>query len=163
MRFVTSFFITVVILSSAELFLLVEVAAKFGFMLTFMLCVFTGIAGGAVIRSQGIDTLRNINRSIAQGMVPATEIVSGLMLIILGAFLMVPGFITDILGFILLIRPVRNLAASYLIYKFKGHVKIFSNAGSAEFQSESSGINEAPGQVDGNVIDADFREIDPSD
>lgn len=156
MGFVFNFFITVVFLSSAELFLLIKVAGKLGFMATFLLCVLTGLVGGAVIRAQGMDTLRNISNSLSRGVLPASEIVSGLMLIILGAFLMVPGFITDFLGFILLIRPVRDSAAKWLIHKFRNHVQVVSNIQEPQFHQGNGGAN----RHEQEVIEAEYTETD---
>lgn len=107
MGFVFRFFLLVLFLSSAELYLLIMVAARFSFVTAFALCALTGIVGGAVVRKQGLQTLIDIRDSLSRGVFPPIEIISGLMLIVLGALLMVPGFITDTIGMILLIPSVR--------------------------------------------------------
>jgi UPF0716 protein FxsA len=121
--FVLTFFLAVVVFSSAELFLLLKVAANFGFFTAFAACVLTGILGGALVRSQGLNTLKNIQAAAARNELPAEEIVGGAMLIVIGALLMVPGFITDALGFLMLIPTVRHRVARLLINRVASHVQ----------------------------------------
>ena len=136
MRFVVSFFMIVVFLSSAELVLLLQVAANFGFFVTLFFCILTGVVGGAMVKSQGIQTLKNIRKNLSAGIMPTVEIVSGLILIIIGAFLMVPGFITDSLGMILLIPPVRKRVVLALMDHFKNKITIRTGF-STSFNNES--------------------------
>ena len=63
----------------------------------------------ALPRSQGRDAWERFNRALAEGRVPAREIFDGAMIILGGAFLLTPGFITDIIGFMLLIPPTRAI------------------------------------------------------
>jgi UPF0716 protein FxsA len=123
MNFVITFFLLVVFFSSAELLLILKVAANFGFITTFVLCALTGILGGALVRAQGLQTLRDIQTSLRQGSLPAEEIVGGFMLIIIGALLMVPGFITDTMGFLLLFPPLRRRVARTFVNTLKDHIQ----------------------------------------
>jgi UPF0716 protein FxsA len=123
MTFIGLFFLTALFLSSAELFLLLKAASNFGFMTTFLLCLLTGAAGGAIVRAQGITTLHKIQENLAKGRAPAEEIVSGLILLMLGCFLLLPGFITDAGGLLLLIPPIRFTVVRALIRHFKGKIK----------------------------------------
>jgi UPF0716 protein FxsA len=122
MGFVLKFFLLVIFLSSAELLLLLKFSLVFGFFATFLLCALTGIAGGALVRHQGLRTLTEIQRSLQRGKVPAEEIVSGFMLLLIGAFLIMPGFITDTLGLLLLIPPLRRFFVRFLIARFRMRV-----------------------------------------
>ncbi len=124
MNFVLTFFLLVVFFSSAELMLLLKFAANFGFLATFAMCVFTGILGGALVRSQGLQTMKEIQTSLAKGEIPAEEIVGGFMLVIIGALLMVPGFITDTMGFLMLVPPIRRIAARKFIELAKANIKV---------------------------------------
>jgi len=108
MSFVATFFLVVLVLAVSELYLLVQAAAAMGFLATLGLCVLTGILGGALVRHQGIQTLRRLQRELAAGRLPADEILEGIVLLIVGALLCVPGFITDLLGALMLIPPLRR-------------------------------------------------------
>lgn len=138
MKFILTFFLLVVFFSSAELFLLLKVAANFGFFPAFSLCVLTGIIGGALVRSQGLTTLLEIRKSIEKGKIPAEEIVGGLMLVIIGALLMVPGFITDILGFLMLIAPLRRIVSRKFLQVVGQNIKVnVSNMGDDAIEVEA--------------------------
>ena len=122
MSFIGRFFLLVLVLGFGELYLLVKVASQAGFLWTLGLCVFTGVLGGALVRAQGLRTLQQIQQAMARGEMPAVEIVSGLVLLIVGAMLLTPGFITDTIGFLLLIPGLRGLAAGRLARSLEGRL-----------------------------------------
>lgn len=134
MSFVGKFFLLVLVLGFAELWLLVNVASGIGFLPTLGLCILTGVVGGALVRRQGLKTLQQIQQAVGRGEVPAVQIVSGLVLLIVGALLIVPGFITDILGFLMLVPGLRGLAAGRVAKSLEGRVQSsFSGYGAAGF------------------------------
>lgn len=114
MNFVAGFFLTVLVLAVSELYLLVYAAAALGFGAALALCVLTGIVGGAMVRHQGLKTLARLQSELTAGRLPATELIEGIALLIVGALLCVPGFITDVLGGLMLIPPLRHALASRL-------------------------------------------------
>ena len=114
MGFVGSFLLTLLVISFSELWLLVRVSDQITFAGTLALCILTGLVGGSLVRYQGMRTLGRFRSQLAQGKVPADELLEGIVLIVLGALLIVPGFITDTLGFLLLIPPLRRLALRWV-------------------------------------------------
>jgi UPF0716 protein FxsA len=122
--FIGNFFLLVVLLGLSERYLLFKAAGIVGFWGTVGLCVLTGVVGGTLVRIQGLRTLQQIQESTSQGRVPAVEMVSGVVLLLLGAMLIMPGFITDVLGFVLLIPAVRLTAARRLVRVFERRVVI---------------------------------------
>ncbi len=98
-----------VIVPLIELYVLIEVGRGIGGIATILLCVFTALLGGLLIRLQGLMTLLSAQRELASGGLPAEHVLHGLMLGIAGLLLFTPGFITDALGFLLLIPAVRHL------------------------------------------------------
>ena len=74
---------------------------------TLALLILDGFLGAALARSQGRAAWERFNLALAEGRVPAREIFDGAMIILGGALLLAPGFITDIVGFALLIPPTR--------------------------------------------------------
>lgn len=119
MGFIARFFLLVCILSIAELYLLVKAAATISLLATLALCVLTGVLGGALVRYQGLQTLRDIQRNTKRGAMPAEDIISGLILLIIGTMLLTPGFITDTVAFMMLIPALRSVVAKQLVGYFK--------------------------------------------
>ena len=79
---------------------------------TLALLLLDGFLGAALARSQGRTAWMRFNRALADGRVPARETFDGAMIILGGALLLAPGFITDLVGFALLIPPTRAMMRS---------------------------------------------------
>lgn len=97
------------VLPIAELYVIIQVGAAIGIMPTLALLVVDGFLGAAIARSQGRAAWERFNRALSEGRVPARETYDGAMIILGGALLLTPGFITDVFGFILLIPPTRAI------------------------------------------------------
>jgi UPF0716 protein FxsA len=93
----------------AELYVIIQVGQAIGLAPTLLLLILDGFAGAALARSQGRNAWERFNRALAEGRVPARETVDGAMIVLGGALLLAPGFITDFFGFLLLIPPTRAL------------------------------------------------------
>jgi UPF0716 protein FxsA len=102
-----------------ELFLLLQLGQLLGVWATISIIFLTAMLGAYFTRQQGLGVLRSIQQSMVEGRMPTTEIVDGLCILIAGAFLLTPGFLTDILGFSLLIPPLRRRVQSYLRRRFE--------------------------------------------
>ena len=97
------------VLPIAELYVIIQVGQWIGIWPTLAILLLDGFVGAALARSQGRTAWARFNRALNEGRVPARETFDGAMIIIGGAFLLAPGFITDIIGFALLIPPTRAL------------------------------------------------------
>ena len=94
----------------AELFVVVEVANAIGFWYMLLLLISAAWPiGWWVARSQGRRAWRQLQVAVAEGRPPNREVLNGAMVIVGGVLLMVPGFISDALGLLLLLPPVRAL------------------------------------------------------
>jgi len=91
-----------------ELYFLIKVGAQIGAFPTIFLTVFTALLGGWMVRLQGFSTLQRVREAMERGEMPAIEMLEGAILLICGVLLLLPGFITDVVGFIFLIPPVRR-------------------------------------------------------
>lgn len=91
-----------------ELYLLIEVGSEIGAVPTIALSVFTAMLGGYLVRMQGFAVLFRAQSQMANQEVPALELMEGVMLLVVGLALLLPGFITDAIGFLLLIPPLRR-------------------------------------------------------
>ncbi|POP53873.1 FxsA family protein [Zhongshania marina] len=112
MRFLFVMFIGLPIL---EMWLLIKVGTVIGAFPTIAMVATTAVIGAALLKQQGIDTLTRAQQRLNSGQVPATEILEGLMLAVGGALLLTPGFVTDAIGFVCLIAPLRRLLIAALI------------------------------------------------
>ena len=98
-----------------EIYLFIKVGAQIGALTTVLLCVVTAIVGMALLRHQGLSTIRNVQSQMQHGELPAIGMIEGMMLFLAGALLLTPGFFTDTIGFILLISPLRKALALWLL------------------------------------------------
>jgi UPF0716 protein FxsA len=93
----------------AEIYVIIQVGNAIGIVPTLLLLILDGFAGAALARWQGRAAWERFNRALAEGRVPTGETFDGAMIMLGGALLLAPGFITDIVGFALLIPPTRAL------------------------------------------------------
>ena len=91
-----------------ELYVLIEVGSEIGALPTIALSIFTAVLGGALVRLQGFAVLFRVQEAMVRGEVPALELLEGAMLLVVGFALLLPGFITDAVGFLLLVPPIRR-------------------------------------------------------
>jgi UPF0716 protein FxsA len=99
-----------VLVPLAELYVIFKVVGPaIGAPLTILLLAADSLAGAWLLKSQGRAVWQRFNQTLSAGRVPTREIVDGVLVIFGGAFLITPGFLTDILGFLLLIPPTRSL------------------------------------------------------
>ena len=92
----------------AEITLLIRVGGSIGVFNTIAFVIFTAVLGAYLVRQQGFATLNKLQQETSAGRVPAMQIAEGVALLFAGAVLMTPGFITDAIGFAILIPQVRQ-------------------------------------------------------
>jgi UPF0716 protein FxsA len=93
----------------AELYVIIKVGEAIGFVPTIVLLLADAILGSILLRHQGRAAWIRFNRALAEGRVPHKEVFDGVLVIMGGALLLTPGFLTDIVGLIFLIPPTRAL------------------------------------------------------
>ena len=108
-----------VVLPILELFVFVQVAGWIGFLPAVALIVAFSVGGAWLVKYEGIGVLRRAQQQLDQGELPATELVNGLLLLVAGALMVVPGFLTDIAGLLLLLPPTRALVRLLLMRRFE--------------------------------------------
>lgn len=125
----------------AELYVIVRVGDAIGVLPTLALLVVASFLGAALARSQGRAVWERFNRALAAGRVPGREVFDGAMVILGGALLLTPGFLTDVVGLLLLLPPTRALARRGLaaLVLRRGAVRIGTQAyGTWRTRGESS-------------------------
>lgn len=136
-----------------ELWLLVEVGTEIGGIEVILLSIFTAAAGIMLVRAQGLQLLMDLQREQAAGRALGKALVHGFFLLIAGALLLVPGLLTDTVGILLLIPPVRTLLG------FIGLAGFFVRHASVRgFQGRRSGSDHSRTQrttviIDGEIVD----------
>jgi len=91
-----------------ELYFLIQVGSQIGALSTIGLSIFTALLGGALVRIQGFSVLMRVRDALGQNQVPALELLDGALLLLAGLVLLLPGFFTDTLGFLLLVPKLRR-------------------------------------------------------
>ncbi len=97
-----------VVILLVEIALFVQLGGRLGVGLTVTWLVLAALLGGILIRVQGWMTLLRGREALARGQLPALEMLEGLALVFAGILLIVPGFFTDLLAVLLVIRPLRR-------------------------------------------------------
>jgi UPF0716 protein FxsA len=108
-------FLIVLLIPFAEIYLLLQVGSAIGALPTVLLVVFTAVVGAWLLKKQGFATFQRFQENLAQGMIPAYEMIEGPIILLGGLLLLTPGFITDLLGLACLISPMRKRIAQYVI------------------------------------------------
>ncbi|HDZ9494531.1 TPA: membrane protein FxsA [Vibrio cholerae] len=98
-----------------EIALFIQVGGVLGLWPTIALVLLTAIVGASLVRSQGLQTLLTVQQRLAQGQLPAQQILEGVMLAVAGVLLLTPGFFTDILGMLVLLPAPRAYFAKQLM------------------------------------------------
>jgi len=112
-----------------ELALFMTLGEQLGIINTIAIIIITGFLGAKLTKSQGLKALSNFRQATASGQLPHKEITDGLMILVAGAVLLTPGFLTDAIGFALLIPQVRALLRSRLAEKLKDKIHVSPPSG----------------------------------
>lgn len=101
-----------------ELWFIIQVADVIGGWQTLALLLVEGFVGGWLIKRQGRAVISTIDERLRNNELPTRELADGLLILIAGALMLTPGFLTDIVGFGLLFPPTRALARVALLKRF---------------------------------------------
>jgi UPF0716 protein FxsA len=96
-----------ILIPLAEIWVIVQVGQAIGVLNTFGLLILSGIIGGWLMKREGLAVWRRAQASVERGQVPTKELIDGVLILAGGALMVAPGFITDIVGMLLLLPPVR--------------------------------------------------------
>ena len=133
-----------------EIAVFVQVGGWIGLGPTLALVVLTAVLGTWQLRAQGLATLLRARDQIDRGALPARELFDGACLLVAGALLLTPGFVTDAAGFLLFLPPVRDLLRELLARYVRTSLKT---------RSFVDGEEVGPGGAQGPIIDGEFRDV----
>ncbi len=112
-----------------EVYAIIRVGEAIGPLLTVAALVLTSVVGVRLVRSQGRAVLRDFAAAIAAGRPPAREALDGALVFVGGALLIVPGFITDVLGALLLVTPTRAVLRRLIVRHYAGRLVAYLATG----------------------------------
>jgi len=98
-----------------EIAVFIQAGNLIGLWPTLAVVVITAVLGAALLRSQGLAAVGRARRQLDRGEIPISEVATGICLLIAGALLLTPGFVTDAIGFLLLIPPVRTFLSRWAV------------------------------------------------
>jgi UPF0716 protein FxsA len=113
-----------IVVPLAELYVILKVGDAIGVVWTILLLAADSLLGSLLLKSQGRAVWRRFNAALAEGRLPHREVLDGVLVIFGGAFLITPGFITDIAGLFFLLPPTRPLARRVLARRLAGSVRV---------------------------------------
>ena len=143
----------------AELYVIIQVGQAIGALPTIAILLADSIIGAMLWRSQGRTAWRRFNEALAAGRVPAREVLDGVLVVFGGAFLITPGFLTDIVGIVLLLPPTRALVRRLTVRVFARRfvVSAVGTAGAAGARATRRRPSRANGthDVEGTAVEVD--------
>ncbi len=106
-------------LPMTELALLMKLGEYIGLVRTLGIIILTGAIGAGLAKWQGVQILQRIQTELSRGVMPAPELVDGLLVLVAGAVLLTPGILTDLFGFLLLVPTTRKIFKTWAMKLFK--------------------------------------------
>ena len=134
-----------------EIGVFIEVGGALGLWPTLGLIVLTAVLGSWQLRVQGLATLTKARAQMERGAMPARELFDGLCLLVAGALLLTPGFVTDGLGAVLFVPPFRALLRRWAAGYVAAHGQVFTDGAGPR--------RTAP---DGDLIEGDYEDVSES-
>ena len=131
-----------------EIAVFIDVGERIGLFNTIAIVILTAIAGTALLRWQGLSVLSRAQSSLRENRFPLQEVFDGLCLVLAGALLLTPGFVTDTIGFLLFFPPLRLILKSIAARMIAKRANIHMQGGTADYPGPDNGI-----------IDGDFQDI----
>ena len=134
--------LSIILIPAVEIFLLIKIGSQIGAVTTILLIFTTAIVGVYYAKYEGLNTLKSGFKQISKNKAPTYEMLSGAAIAFAALLLIIPGFATDIIGFLLIFPISRKFLLEKIFIKFK----------SKKAETEKN-----------NFIEGDFEDIDEED
>jgi len=141
-----------VVVPIAELYVILQVGSWLGILPTVAILILDSILGSMLLRAQGRAAWRRFNDSLSAGRPPAREVLDGGLIILGGAFLLTPGFLTDIIGLLLLIPPTRAVLRRLVVRRF---ARTFITRATGGGRRDRTPAGDRPYDVEGSAVEVD--------
>ena len=129
-----SLLLSIILVPIVEIYLFIKIGAKIGAFNTILLIFITAIAGILYARYEGLNTLRSAYSQMIKQETPAYEIISGAAIAFAALLLIIPGFATDIIGFLIILPVTRKLILGKVSTKIKKRKSEKNNFIDGEFE-----------------------------
>lgn len=139
--------------SLLEIYILVKVGSVIGAEATIILIILSALIGSALVRHQGLELIKDIQARLVKREMPGQQLLEGMMLIITGVLLIVPGFVTDLCGILLLQPSIRRKFSQALLSKIILHNMHSDLRGNGFYGSYSN-------KSDKDIIEGEFERKD---
>ena len=149
-------FLVFVVTPIVELAVIVQVAGSTGVMNTIGLLVLVSLVGAWLVRREGLGILRRAQAELAEGRMPGRELVDGLLVLLAGALMLTPGFVTDTVGLALLLPPVRAVLRMVANRRLSRSVDAGRTRWTFGMRSRDGGFTTGP--AGGPILDVDSWE-----
>jgi UPF0716 protein FxsA len=146
------FFAFFIIVPLLEILAFIEVGSFIGALPTLGFTLLTAVIGAAIVRRQGLQIIGEARQRLADNQIPLTSALHGGFLLLAGILLLTPGFVTDMVGFLLLIPPLRLLIAKQAWKWLKGRAEVQVETVRARRESARQ-----PTVIDGEAVEIDVR------
>jgi len=113
-----------IVVPLAELYVIIKVGEAIGLVPTLALLLADSVLGSMLLRHQGRAVWLRFNETLGAGRMPHREVMDGVLVIFGGAFLLTPGFLTDIVGVVLLVPPTRSLVRRWLVRRLTRRLSV---------------------------------------
>lgn len=105
----------IILVPLVEIAVFIMVGDAIGVLPTILLTVLTAVAGTIMLRQQGLSLVMRMQSELDAGRVPGEDLMHGAMIVIASLLLLLPGFVTDAIGLLLFVPPIRNMLARYIV------------------------------------------------
>ncbi|HEX7096711.1 MAG TPA: FxsA family protein [Acidimicrobiales bacterium] len=132
----------------AELYVIVQVAQELGVLNTIALLIIVSAIGAWLVKREGLQILLRVQNELARGRVPTKPLVDGALLLFAGALMLTPGFLSDIVGILLILPPTRAVVRNLAIRSFRGRIM------------SGRGVHFGRGRAWARVVNVEVRDDD---
>ena len=129
-----SIILAIIVIPVLEIYLLIKIGSQIGAITTILLIFTTAIIGIYYAKYEGLNTLRSGFSQLSRNETPAYEVISGAAIAFAAILLIIPGFLTDLLGFLLIFPITRKIIFGNLTKKFKNKRTVKNNFIDGEFE-----------------------------
>ncbi len=129
-----SIFLLIILIPVIEIYLLIKIGSQIGAMTTILLIFVTAITGVYYAKYEGLNTLKSGFLQLSKNETPAYEVISGAAIAFAALLLIIPGFVTDMLGFLIIFPITRKLIFKKISKKFKKNETKRNNFIDGEFE-----------------------------
>jgi UPF0716 protein FxsA len=150
------FVLALIVIPVLEVFVLIEVAHAIGWLLALVLLLGSSVLGVQLLRVQGRATIERVSAAVSERRAPGRAVIDGALGFLGGVLLVIPGFVTDFFGVLLMLAPTRALTRRWISRRYASRVMSFV-ATAGRFTSRGGDVR--PADVDSTAVEDDVDQL----